>query len=133
MAGGPKAISSKRGGGGVRGRGAPSPKPPRGTPPPPPTRPGAGFFPTRFFQARAPPSRHSNAPEDVIFTQALFQGRSGDVAAITAQMDDIAAKRKASQPPNKTCGSTFKNPPGGKAWQLIDAAGCRGLTVGGAQ
>ena len=77
--------------------------------------------------------RHSGAPEDVIFTTALFQGRPGDVAAITAQMYDIAQKRKASQPPNKTCGSTFKNPPGGKAWQLIDAAGCRGLTVGGAQ
>jgi UDP-N-acetylmuramate dehydrogenase len=77
--------------------------------------------------------RHSTAPDDVIFTQALFQGRPGDPAAITAAMDDIAAKRKASQPPNKTCGSTFKNPPGGKAWQLIDAAGCRGLTVGAAQ
>ena len=74
--------------------------------------------------------RHSGAPEDVIFTQALFQGRAGDPAAIGAAMDDIAEKRKASQPPNKTCGSTFKNPPGGKAWQLIDAAGCRGLTVG---
>ena len=77
--------------------------------------------------------RHSGAPEDVVFTQALFQGRSGDPAAITAAMADIAAKRKASQPPNKTCGSTFKNPPGHKAWQLIDAAGCRGLTVGAAQ
>lgn len=77
--------------------------------------------------------RRSGAPEDVIFTEAVFQGRPGDAAAITAAMDDIAAKRKASQPPNKTCGSTFKNPPGGKAWQLIDAAGCRGLTVGGAQ
>ena len=77
--------------------------------------------------------RHSRAPEDVIFTQALFQGRAGDPAAITAAMNDIAEKRKASQPPNKTCGSTFKNPPGKKAWQLIDAAGCRGLTVGAAQ
>jgi UDP-N-acetylmuramate dehydrogenase len=77
--------------------------------------------------------RHSGAPEDVIFTQALFQGRAGDPEAIGAAMADIAAKRKASQPPNKTCGSTFKNPPGGKAWQLIDAAGCRGLTVGAAQ
>jgi UDP-N-acetylmuramate dehydrogenase len=77
--------------------------------------------------------RHSTAPDDVIFTQALLQGRAGDPAAITAAMEDIAAKRKASQPPNKTCGSTFKNPPGKKAWQLIDAAGCRGLTVGGAQ
>jgi len=77
--------------------------------------------------------RRSGAPEDVIFTEALFQGRAGDPADIAAAMADIAAKRKASQPPNKTCGSTFKNPPGGKAWQLIDAAGCRGLTVGGAQ
>jgi UDP-N-acetylmuramate dehydrogenase len=77
--------------------------------------------------------RHSSAPEDVIFTGALFQGRPGEPAAIAAAMDDIAKKRKASQPPNKTCGSTFKNPPGGKAWQLIDAAGCRGLRVGGAQ
>ena len=77
--------------------------------------------------------RHSGAPEDVIFTQALFQGRAGEPAAIAAAMDKIAEKRKASQPPNKTGGSTFKNPPGGKAWQLIDAAGCRGLTVGGAQ
>jgi UDP-N-acetylmuramate dehydrogenase len=77
--------------------------------------------------------RRSGAPEDVVFTQALFQGRPGDPAAIAAAMADIAEKRKASQPPNKTCGSTFKNPPGGKAWQLIDAAGCRGLTVGAAQ
>jgi UDP-N-acetylmuramate dehydrogenase len=77
--------------------------------------------------------RHSTAPEHVIFTQAMFQGRPGEPAAIGAAMADIAEKRKASQPPNKTCGSTFKNPPGGKAWQLIDAAGCRGLTVGGAQ
>jgi UDP-N-acetylmuramate dehydrogenase len=77
--------------------------------------------------------RRSGAPEDVIFTQALFRGRPGDPAAIGAAMADIAEKRKASQPPNKTCGSTFKNPPGGKAWQLIDAAGCRGLTVGAAQ
>ena len=77
--------------------------------------------------------RHSGAPDDVIFAQAVFQGRPGDPSAIDAAMADIAAKRKASQPPNKTCGSTFKNPPGGKAWQLIDAAGCRGLTVGGAQ
>lgn len=77
--------------------------------------------------------RHSTAPEDVIFTQALFQGRAGDPAAIGEAMAAIAEKRKSSQPPNKTCGSTFKNPPGHKAWQLIDAAGCRGLTVGAAQ
>jgi UDP-N-acetylmuramate dehydrogenase len=77
--------------------------------------------------------RHSTAPEDVIFTEAVFQGRAGDPAEIGAAMNAIAEKRKASQPPNKTCGSTFKNPPGGKAWQLIDAAGCRGLTIGAAQ
>lgn len=77
--------------------------------------------------------RHSDAPDDVIFTEALFQGKAGEPAAIAAVMEDIARKRKASQPPNKTCGSTFTNPPGGKAWQLIDAAGCRGLTIGGAQ
>jgi UDP-N-acetylmuramate dehydrogenase len=77
--------------------------------------------------------RHSSVPDDVIFTQALFQGRAGDPEAIAAEMAEIKRKREASQPRNKTCGSTFKNPPGQKAWQLIDAAGCRGLTVGGAQ
>jgi len=77
--------------------------------------------------------RHSTVSDDVIFTEAVFQGRAGDPAEIGAAMSAIAEKRKASQPPNKTCGSTFKNPPGGKAWQLIDAAGCRGLTVGAAQ
>jgi UDP-N-acetylmuramate dehydrogenase len=77
--------------------------------------------------------RQSSVQADVIFTEALFQGRAGDPAEIGAAMNVIAEKRKASQPPNKTCGSTFKNPPGQKAWQLIDAAGCRGLTVGGAQ
>jgi UDP-N-acetylmuramate dehydrogenase len=77
--------------------------------------------------------RRSSVAEDIVFTEALFQGRPGEVAEISAAMNVIAEKRKASQPPNKTCGSTFKNPPGGKAWQLIDAAGCRGLTVGGAQ
>lgn len=78
--------------------------------------------------------RHSEAPADVIFTRAVFQGRPGDPAIIRAEMDRITAAREASQPiREKTGGSTFKNPPGGKAWQLIDAAGCRGLVVGGAQ
>jgi UDP-N-acetylmuramate dehydrogenase len=78
--------------------------------------------------------RHSSAPEDVIFTQALFQGRPGDQAAILAEMDRVTEAREAAQPiREKTGGSTFKNPPGGKAWKLIDAAGCRGLTRGGAQ
>jgi UDP-N-acetylmuramate dehydrogenase len=78
--------------------------------------------------------RHSLAPESVIFTQALFQGRPGDPAAILAEMGRITAAREASQPiREKTGGSTFKNPEGAKAWQLIDAAGCRGLVVGDAQ
>jgi UDP-N-acetylmuramate dehydrogenase len=78
--------------------------------------------------------RHSEAPEDVIFTRATFQGRAGDPEAIKAEMARITREREASQPiREKTGGSTFKNPPGRKAWQLIDAAGCRGLVVGDAQ
>jgi UDP-N-acetylmuramate dehydrogenase len=78
--------------------------------------------------------RHSGAPADFIFTSALYQGRPGEPAAILAEMDRITAAREASQPiREKTGGSTFKNPPGSKAWQLVDAAGCRGLRVGAAQ
>lgn len=78
--------------------------------------------------------RHSAAPEDLIFTSALLRGRPGDRAAIEAEMDRVTAAREAAQPiRERTGGSTFKNPPGGKAWQLVDAAGCRGLRVGGAQ
>jgi UDP-N-acetylmuramate dehydrogenase len=78
--------------------------------------------------------RHCSAPEDVIFTQALYQGRPGDPAAILAEMERITAAREASQPiREKTGGSTFKNPDGYKAWRLIDAAGCRGLAIGDAQ
>jgi UDP-N-acetylmuramate dehydrogenase len=78
--------------------------------------------------------RHCGAPDDIIFTQALFQGRPGDPAAIAAEMDKITESREATQPiKSRTGGSTFKNPPGRKAWQLIDAAGCRGLQIGGAQ
>ncbi|ATQ68391.1 MULTISPECIES: UDP-N-acetylmuramate dehydrogenase [Methylosinus] len=78
--------------------------------------------------------RHSEAPEDVIFTEALFQGRKGDPKTILAEMERITQAREASQPiREKTGGSTFQNPPGHKAWQLIDAAGCRGLTLGDAQ
>jgi UDP-N-acetylmuramate dehydrogenase len=78
--------------------------------------------------------RHCSAPDDVIFTQALYQGHPGDPATIIAEMDRITAAREASQPiKEKTGGSTFKNPEGAKAWQLIDAAGCRGLVVGDAQ
>ena len=78
--------------------------------------------------------RHCGAPEDLIFTEALFQGEPGDPAKILAEMDDIAAYREQAQPiKSRTGGSTFKNPPGKKAWQLIDAAGCRGLAVGDAK
>jgi UDP-N-acetylmuramate dehydrogenase len=78
--------------------------------------------------------RHCGAPEDLIFTQALFQGSAGDTAAIAAEMNAITEAREATQPiKSRTGGSTFKNPPGQKAWQLIDAAGCRGLIVGDAQ
>ncbi len=78
--------------------------------------------------------RHCGAPEDFIFTQALFQGEAGDPAIIAAEMDKITEAREATQPiKSRTGGSTFKNPPGEKAWQLIDAAGCRGLIVGKAQ
>ncbi len=78
--------------------------------------------------------RHCAAPGDVIFTSALFEGRPGDRAAIEAEMDRVTAAREAAQPiRERTGGSTFANPEGGKAWQLVDAAGCRGLTRGGAQ
>jgi UDP-N-acetylmuramate dehydrogenase len=78
--------------------------------------------------------RHCGAPDDYIFTQALYQGERGEPAAIAAEMDKITESREATQPiKSRTGGSTFKNPPGKKAWQLIDAAGCRGLRVGEAQ
>ena len=78
--------------------------------------------------------RHCGAPDGVIFTEAVFQGRPGDPAVIATEMDKITESREATQPiKSRTGGSTFKNPPGHKAWQLVDAAGCRGLQVGGAQ
>ncbi|MEM6847420.1 MAG: UDP-N-acetylmuramate dehydrogenase [Pseudomonadota bacterium] len=78
--------------------------------------------------------RHSQAPADFIFTEATFTGERGDPAKLLAEMDDIQSARENTQPiKSRTGGSTFKNPPGEKAWQLIDAAGCRGLTIGGAQ
>jgi len=78
--------------------------------------------------------RHCGAPEDLVFTQALFQGRAGDPAEISAAMDKITESREATQPvKSRTGGSTFKNPPGNKSWQLIDKAGMRGLAVGPAK
>jgi UDP-N-acetylmuramate dehydrogenase len=78
--------------------------------------------------------RHSSAPQGIIFTGASLQGRPGDPADIEAEMERITRAREASQPiREKTGGSTFKNPPGQKAWELIDKAGCRGLAIGDAQ
>jgi UDP-N-acetylmuramate dehydrogenase len=78
--------------------------------------------------------RHSSAPEEVVFTGATFQCRPGEPAAIEAEMERITRAREASQPiREKTGGSTFKNPLGFKAWELIDQAGCRGLRLGDAQ
>ena len=78
--------------------------------------------------------RHSEIPEDAIVVEAVFRGSPGKPEAIGAEMDTIARAREESQPlRSRTGGSTFKNPQGHKAWVLIDAAGCRGLTVGGAQ
>ena len=78
--------------------------------------------------------RHCGAPEDLIFTSALLQGRPGDRVAIAAAMDKITESREATQPvKSRTGGSTFKNPPGGKSWQLIDQAGMRGYAVGPAR
>jgi UDP-N-acetylmuramate dehydrogenase len=83
--------------------------------------------------------RHSGFPDSMIMTSALFQGRPGDSAAILAEMDRITSAREATQPiKEKTGGSTFANPfdsEGNKlsAWKVIDAAGCRGLRMGGAQ
>lgn len=78
--------------------------------------------------------RHSHLPDEAIVVAARFQGQPGDPTFIQAEMDRISANREASQPlRSKTGGSTFKNPDGAKAWELVDKAGCRGLTLGGAQ
>jgi UDP-N-acetylmuramate dehydrogenase len=77
--------------------------------------------------------RRSEAPPDWIFTSAIFRGLHGERAAIAQRMAEIQAAREASQPiRSRTGGSTFANPPGRQAWQLIDEAGCRGLARGGA-
>jgi len=78
--------------------------------------------------------RSSTAPADMIFTSALFQGAEGNRDEIRAHMDQITAAREASQPiKSRTGGSTFKNPEGDKSWQLIDAAGMRGFSIGPAK
>jgi UDP-N-acetylmuramate dehydrogenase len=78
--------------------------------------------------------RHSDLTDGCVVVAARFRGEPGEPDVIQAEMDRISAAREASQPlRSKTGGSTFKNPDGGKAWELVDKAGCRGLTLGGAQ
>lgn len=78
--------------------------------------------------------RHSALPDGAVVVSARFQGREGIPQEIGEEMNRIAAAREESQPlRTKTGGSTFKNPPGAKAWRLVDEAGCRGLSLGGAQ
>ena len=78
--------------------------------------------------------RRSNVPASAVVIEAIFRGEPGEPEAIGAEMDAIARAREESQPlRSRTGGSTFKNPPGHKAWALIDAAGCRGLAIGDAQ
>jgi UDP-N-acetylmuramate dehydrogenase len=78
--------------------------------------------------------RKSQVPDDFIFVEAVFEGEKGDAAEIKARMNALVEQRESTQPvKSKTGGSTFKNPPGHKSWQLIDEAGCRGLIRGAAQ
>ncbi|MGH6867833.1 MAG: UDP-N-acetylmuramate dehydrogenase, partial [Methylocella sp.] len=78
--------------------------------------------------------RHCGVADEVIFTDAVFAGTAGDQQSIFAEMVQITKARAETQPVNtRTGGSTFKNPPGHKAWELIDKAGCRGLALGDAQ
>lgn len=78
--------------------------------------------------------RHCGAPEDFIFTEALLQGEAGDRDQIARAMEEVTERREATQPiKSRTGGSTFKNPPGHKSWQLIDQAGLRGFAIGPAK
>lgn len=78
--------------------------------------------------------RKSNGPEGVVFTSAVFEGLAGESESILAKMREITERRESTQPTNtRTGGSTFKNPDGQSAWQLVDEAGCRGLRIGDAQ
>jgi len=77
--------------------------------------------------------RHSTAPADWIFTSARLRAAPGDQLAIARRIAEIDSARAESQPRSRTGGSTFANPRGMRAWELIDGAGCRGLKVGGAQ
>jgi UDP-N-acetylmuramate dehydrogenase len=78
--------------------------------------------------------RNSGVDPSIIFTSARFRGKPATAEAIRARMNEVQTHRETAQPiREKTGGSTFKNPPGNSAWKLVDAAGCRGLKLGGAQ
>lgn len=78
--------------------------------------------------------RHSQVPEDIIWIQAIYQGRRDDPAAVKARMAEITSRRETTQPiREKTGGSTFKNPEGHSSWKLVDDAGWRGKMHGGAK
>jgi UDP-N-acetylmuramate dehydrogenase len=78
--------------------------------------------------------RKAQVPDDLIFVEAVFEGMRDEPAAVKARMEALVEQRESTQPvKSRTGGSTFKNPPGHKAWELIDKAGCRGLLRGAAQ
>lgn len=78
--------------------------------------------------------RGNTLPEGMIFTKAVLRGEADDESVIAARIAEISKQRESTQPiKSRTSGSTFKNPEGHKAWQLVDEAGCRGLMVGKAQ
>lgn len=78
--------------------------------------------------------RHSEVPEDIIWIQAIYQGRKDDPEAVKARMAEITSRRETTQPiREKTGGSTFKNPEGNSSWKLVDEAGWRGKMHGGAK
>jgi UDP-N-acetylmuramate dehydrogenase len=90
----------------------------------------------RVFDAEAMAFRYrkSGAADDLVFVEAVLEGKKDDPEAVRARMNALVDQREASQPvKSRTGGSTFKNPEGHKAWELIDQAGCRGLRHGAAQ
>jgi UDP-N-acetylmuramate dehydrogenase len=77
--------------------------------------------------------RHSEAPADIVWVEATYQGHADEPAAVQKRIDEITARRETTQPiREKTGGSTFKNPPGHSSWKLVDEAGWRGKPYGGA-
>ena len=78
--------------------------------------------------------RHSEAPADILWIEAIYRGTPDDPAAVAARISEITARRETTQPiREKTGGSTFKNPPGHSSWKLVDDAGWRGKPFGGAK